>query len=124
MNNLLRYNSWAVLINDVSEDSSAYKIINALKEKKYTVVGISSNKCNIKGIDVYESLEDIPYNIDVVAIVDQPHMISSILEEIELLDIKNIWIDKDICDDKTLNLLKRLKLNIEHKTNIYEEIKR
>lgn len=121
--NLLRYNSWAVLINDTSKESKEYQSIEALIENKYSVVGIMSKKCYIEGIDIYESLKDVPHNIDVVAILGQSIDIYSILEEMELLDIKNIWIDKDSCSEQVLKVSKEMKLNLECKLNLYKELK-
>ncbi|MGL6106788.1 CoA-binding protein [Romboutsia sp.] len=121
--NLLRYNSWAVLIKDKSQESIEYKVIEALMEKKHTVVGIDANKNYIDGVEIYESLKDVPYNIDVVAILEQSIDVYSILEEMELLDIKNIWIDKDSCNEQILKISKDMKLNVENKLNLYKELK-
>nr|SUY24294.1 Uncharacterised protein [Clostridioides difficile] len=35
-----------------------------------------------------------PHNIDVVAIIDKQSKMDVILEEVELLDIQNMWFEK------------------------------
>ena len=64
--NLLKQKSWAVVIIDENEDSKEIKIINLLKENNYNVVGINLNNYKSDKFHVYESLKDIPHNVDIV----------------------------------------------------------
>lgn len=61
----------------------------------------------IEGIDVYECLKDVPHNIDVVAIIDKQSKMDVILEEVELLDIQNMWFEKGSFSEM---MIKRLKI--------------
>ena len=102
--NLLKQKSWAVVIIDENEDSKEIKIINLLKENNYTVenllydkdysnnvVGINLNNYKSDKFHVYESLKDIPHNVDIVAIIKESIHNYCIIDEMELLDIKNIY---------------------------------
>lgn len=120
--NLLKYNFWAVDIKDISIGSKTYKIIDILKKHNYSVVGISKNKYKICGIDTYESLKDVPHNIDVVSIVEKSLETYSILDEMELLDIKNIWFEKESYNDLMIKKAKSLKLNIICGISLYKEL--
>ena len=119
---LLRFNSWAILIKDTKIDTKEFEIIEALKKQKCEVVCINENQIHIEGIQVYESLKDIPHNIDVVVVVDESVQTYLILEEMELLDINNIWFEKDCSNENTLKKAREMKLNIECKFNLCKEL--
>ncbi|UWD47486.1 CoA-binding protein [Clostridioides difficile] len=120
--NLLKCDSWAVILNNSDEESKAYKILDELKKNMYKVVAIDEEKKNIDGIDVYECLKDVPHNIDVVAIIDKQSKIDAILEEIELLDIQNIWFEKGSFSEMIIKKTKDLKLNVEYNLSLYDEL--
>ena len=86
--NLLKQKSWAVVIIDENEDSKEVKIINLLKENNYNVVGINLNNYKSDKFHVYESLKDIPHNVDIVAIIKESIHNYCIIDEMELLDIR------------------------------------
>lgn len=120
--NLLKCDSWAVILNNSDEESKAYKILDELKKNMYKVVAIDEEKKNIDGIDVYECLKDVPHNIDVVAIIDKQSKMDAILEEIELLDIQNIWFEKGSFSEMVIKKTKDLKLNVEYNLSLYDEL--
>ncbi|MCC0638012.1 MULTISPECIES: CoA-binding protein [unclassified Clostridioides] len=120
--NLLKCDSWAVILNNSDEESKAYKILDELKKNMYKVVAIDEEKKNIEGIDVYECLKDVPHNIDVVAIIDKQSKMEAILEEIELLDIQNIWFEKGSFSEMIIKKIKDLKLNVEYNLSLYDEL--
>lgn len=121
---LLRFNSWAILIKDANLDSKEYEIIQTLKKHKCKVVAISENQINIDDVDVYESLKDVPYNIDVVVVLDETVETYAMLEEMELLDIKNIWFEKGCQHENALKKARDMKLNIEYKFSLVKELKK
>lgn len=121
---LLRFDSWAILIKDTKIDTKELKIIEALKMQKCKVVAISENQIHINEIQVYESLKDVPYNIDVVVVVDESIQTYLILDEMELLDINNIWFEKDCNNDNALKKAREMKFNIEYKFSLCKELSR
>lgn len=120
---LLNYNSWAVVIKDIDEDRRAQKLIEKLKEKEYKVVAISAKVKHMDEIEIYESLKDVPHNIDVVAIVEESVDNYLILDEIELLDIENIWLEKGSYSEEMIKRAKNMKLNIEYDSSLYKELR-
>lgn len=114
---LLKYDSWAILIKDIEKQ---YKLIEVLKSKGYKVVGINQMVGNVNGIEIYESLKDVPHNIDVVGIVEESVDTYAALDEMELLDIVNIWFEKDSYNEETIRKAKSMKLNIEYNLNLYD----
>ncbi|ENY8306426.1 TPA: CoA-binding protein [Clostridioides difficile] len=122
--NLLKCDSWAVILNNSDKESKAYKILDELKRNMYKVVAIDEEKKTIEGIDVYECLKDVPHNIDVVAIIDKQSKMDVILEEVELLDIQNMWFEKGSFSEMMIKKTKDLKLNIEYNLSLYDELTR
>ncbi|CCL83289.1 TPA: CoA-binding protein [Clostridioides difficile] len=122
--NLLKCDSWAVILNNSDKESKAYKILDELKRNMYKVVAIDEEKKSIEGIDVYECLKDVPHNIDVVAIIDKQSKMDVILEEVELLDIQNMWFEKGSFSEMMIKKTKDLKLNIEYNLSLYDELTR
>ena len=122
--NLLKCDSWAVILNNSDKESKAYKILDELKRNMYNVVAIDEEKKPIEGIDVYEWLKDVPHNIDVVAIIDKQSKMDVILEEVELLDIQNMWFEKGSFSEMMIKKTKDLKLNIEYNLSLYDELTR
>ncbi|MCR1954461.1 CoA-binding protein [Clostridioides mangenotii] len=121
--NLNRYNSWAVVTAECSIDSKAFSIIKELQDKEFKVVAIDENLKPIDGVEVYESLKDVPYNVDIVAIIEKYTMIESIFDEMELLDIKNMWFEDGSFNVSIIKKAKELKLNIEYESDLYKDLK-
>lgn len=121
--NLLKQKSWAVIIIDESEHSKELKIIKELKYNNYDVVGINLNNYKSEEFLVYESLKDVPYNIDIVAIINDSIHNYYILDEMELLDISNIYFEKGSSTENILKKAKDIKLNIVDNIDLYEELK-
>ncbi|MGL5348452.1 MAG: CoA-binding protein [Peptostreptococcaceae bacterium] len=119
---LLRFNSWAILIKGTKIDTKELEIIEELKNQKCKVVGINENRIDVEGIQIYESLKDVPHNIDVVVVVDESVQTYLILEEMELLDINNIWFEKDCNNENTLKRAREMKMNIEYKFSLCKEL--
>ena len=121
--NLLKQKSWAIVIIDENEDSKEIKIMNLLKEKKYNVVGINLNNYKSEKFDIYDSLKDVEHHIDIVAIFNESIHNYYIIDEMELLDIKNIYFEKDSDTEYILKKAKEAKLNIIKHVDLYKELK-
>ena len=98
-------------------------IANLLKENNYNVVGINLNNYKSDKFHVYESLKDIPHNVDIVAIIKESIHNYCIIDEMELLDIKNIYFEKGSYTEYILKKAKEAKLNIVNFVDLYEELK-
>nr|WP_317331705.1 CoA-binding protein [uncultured Romboutsia sp.] len=120
---LLKQKSWAVVIIDENEDSKEIKIMNLLKENNYNVVGINLNNYNSEKFSVYESLKDVPHNVDIVAIIEESIHNYYIIDEMELLDIKNIYFEKGSDTEHLLKKAKEARLNIVNFIDLYKELK-
>ncbi|MGL4913208.1 MAG: CoA-binding protein [Romboutsia sp.] len=123
--NFFKYDSWAVVAKDYSMNGNAYSIINFLKKNGYKVIGIDSDKnINSCNINLYESLKDVPHNIDVVVIVDEIIETYAILDEMELLDINNIWFEQNSYNELMIKKAKSSKLNVAYGISLSRELNR
>ena len=94
-----------------------------VKENNYNVVGINLNNYKSDKFHVYESLKDVPHNVDIVAIIKESIHNYCIIDEMELLDIKNIYFEKGSYTEYILKKAKEAKLNIVNFVDLYEELK-
>ena len=123
--NFFKHNSWAVVAKDYSMDGNAYNIVNFLKKNNYKVIGIhGENNINSCNIDMYESLKDVSHNIDVVVIIDETIETYSILDEMELLDINNIWFEQNSYNELMIKKAKNSKLNLVYGVSLCRELNR
>ncbi len=119
--NIFKYNNWAIIIHNNELNSKQIEIVKMLKTNEYDVVIIGSNDFYIDDVKVYETLKDVPHNIDVVAIVENSIDNYAVLDEIELLDIKNICFTKDSYTEHLIKNAKELKLNISYNLDSYQK---
>ena len=112
------------IANDMNfSRASVSHAMKLLKENNYNVVGINLNNYKSDKFHVYESLKDIPHNVDIVAIIKESIHNYCIIDEMELLDIKNIYFEKGSYTEYMLKKAKEAKLNIVNFVDLYEELK-
>jgi len=83
------------------------KILKDLIEWWYKVMPVNPNEEEIFWIKTYSSLSQIPFPIDVVICVVPPVVTEKIIDEINLLWIKNVWMqpwsESDVAIKKCLH---------------------
>lgn len=86
---LMNYKNWAVIGDILNSEKYAYKILNALEESKYNVVGINprGNK-----EQVYTKLQDVTFKIDVLDLCINPLSGIEIVKEAKSLNIDKVLI--------------------------------
>lgn len=87
---LLTYNSWAVVGDVLNPQKFAYQIFNRLKEEGYNVYPVNPRHNGPEKI--YKSLKDIPEKIDVIDLVINPHVGLKVVEEAAGLGIDKVLI--------------------------------
>lgn len=86
---LLNFKNW-VVVGDVSNPSKyAFRIINALKEAGFKTEGV---KPNDKSGELYKSLKEVPYKIDVIDLCINPALGINIVKEAKELNIDKVLI--------------------------------
>ncbi|MBW9150974.1 CoA-binding protein [Clostridium estertheticum] len=88
-NELLNYKNWIVVGDVLNHSKYAYKILNSLKKDGFNVVGVNPS-ANDK--EVYNSLRDIPYKVEVLDLCINPYKGIKILQEANGLKIDKVLI--------------------------------
>ena len=71
----LDFKNWVVVGDVLNPLKYAFKILNSLKRNEFNVVGVNPATQN-KGVEnkgVYNSLSDIPYNVEVLDLCINPY---------------------------------------------------
>jgi len=92
--------TYAVVWASINPEKYGYKIVEALKSKKYKVIPINPKYNKILWVKVFSSLSVVRDKIDVVDFVTPPFLTLKVLEEVLKLWIKKAWFqpwsfDKD-----------------------------
>ena len=88
-NEFLNYKNW-IVVGDVSIHSKyAYKILDSLKKNGFNVVGVNPSDDDK---EVYNSLMDIPYKVEVLDLCINPYKGIKILQEANVLKIDKVLI--------------------------------
>ncbi len=102
----------AIIFNSPNRKDKLIKLINTLKSSDNEIVVVGYNNYKFDSVEAYETLKDVPYNIDVVIILEESLSNYEVLDEMELLDIKNICFLEESFSEHILKKSKDLKLNI------------
>ncbi len=88
-----------------SHDQSKYgfKVYQDLLSNKYQVYPINPKGGHLLGNKVYQTLQDIPIEIDVVVMVVPPHIGRQVLEQVVKLGIDKVWFQPGSEDNSLLN---------------------
>ena len=126
-------NTKIIAIVGLSPDSekASFIVASYLKSKGFKIVPIYPKEDEILGEKVYRSLEEIPFDIDMVDIFRKPDAIAKVVDEaIRLKDSKNIksvWFQLGLANNEAakkavengLKVVQNKCTKIEHKA-IYE----
>lgn len=82
------------------ESKASYRVSKYLQEHGFKIVPIYPKGEFILGERVYKSLEDVPFEVDMVDIFRKPDALDSIADEcIKRGDIKVFWAQKEIVNN-------------------------
>ncbi|MDX4059479.1 CoA-binding protein [Aliarcobacter skirrowii] len=126
-------NTKTIAIVGLSPDSekASFRVASYLQSKGFKIVPIYPKEDEILGEKVYRSLEEIPFDIDMVDIFRKPDAIAKVVDEaIRLKDSKNIksvWFQLGLANNEAakkaiengLKVVQNKCTKIEHKA-IYE----
>lgn len=86
---MMEFKNWVVVGDVVNEDKYAYKILKKLKNSGYNVEGLHPKS---KTEEIYTSLKDVPYKIDVIDLCINPNKGIEIIKEAATLKIDKVLI--------------------------------
>lgn len=100
---LLNYKNWVVVGDVLNSSKYACRITNALKNANFNVSGV--NPRDNSG-EVYSTLEEVPYKIDVLDLCINPISGLKVIEEGANLGINKVLIQPGAESDEILSLCK------------------
>lgn len=77
-------------------------IADFLIRNGYNVVGVNPGKPKIEGIDVYTSLKDIPFKIDIVNVFRKSEDIQQLIPDVLAVNPKVLWLQLGIRNDEAV----------------------
>ncbi|RAK05054.1 hypothetical protein C8C77_13520 [Halanaerobium saccharolyticum] len=84
--------NWAVVGATTKQNRFGYKIVKKLKENNYNVYPVNPKFEEVAGLKCYDDLSSIDNQIDVVDLVVNPELGIKIMEEVNKLGIKYVWL--------------------------------
>ena len=119
---LKTYKTIAVVGVSRNPNRTSRMIVDYLLDAGYNVVGVNPGKPKIDGLDVYASLKDIPFEIDIVDVFRKSEDIPQIIDDVLSVNPKVLWLQLGIrndeavspCVDKGIITIQDKCIKIEH----------
>lgn len=86
---LMEFKDWIVVGDILNTTKYAHKILKSLKKAGFNVVGVNPKSNNI---EVYRTLQEVPYNIQVIDLCINPKSGLEIVREAKKLNITKVLI--------------------------------
>lgn len=99
---MLEKKKWVVVGVTEKKDKWGYKIWNTLKEHDYETYGVSPNYEEIEGDTIYNSLSELPEEVDVLDMVVPPKISMNILDEAKATNIEYIFFQPGTYNNKVI----------------------
>lgn len=80
-------------------DRTSRQIAEYLVDKGYKVVGVNPAIKKSGEIDVYQSLSDIPFEVDIVDVFRRSETIPDIIPEVLKINPKTLWLQEGVRND-------------------------
>ena len=91
-----------------------YKVFRDLKKAGYNVIPINPHEKEILGAKVYKNIFDVNFKIDLVIFVVLPEVAEKVLEDINKLNIKKVWMQPGSESEKAIKYCKKNKIKCIH----------
>lgn len=97
---MMKYKDWVVVGDVLNESKYASRILRALKNADYNTSGVNPR---VESDEVYKSLKDVPFKIDIVDLCINPRNGIEIVKEAKELGIDKIMIQPGAESNEILN---------------------
>lgn len=102
----------------------SHRVAKHLQAFSYTVIPVRPGVKTILDQDVYKSLEDIPFNVDLVNVFRAPKFIPTIVDSCINLGINKIWLQEGIISLEAEKKSQQSGISMVMDRCIYKEIVR
>ncbi|MCX7909805.1 MAG: CoA-binding protein [Ignavibacteria bacterium] len=122
---LKNYKTIAVYGFSKNPDKVAHSIPVFLKNRGYKVCGINPQKFEVEGIPVYQSLMEVPDEIEILNVFrPSEHCLDVVKEAVERKnlrgDIKVVWLQEGIINNEAKELAEKNGIEFVQDTCIYK----
>lgn len=97
---LLNYKNWVVVGDVLNPEKYAHKILKVLQAADFNVKGVHPNKVSK---DIYKSLKEVPYKIDVVDLCINTALGINFVKEAKELGIDKVLLQPGARSEEILN---------------------
>ncbi|MDD4290208.1 MAG: CoA-binding protein [Patescibacteria group bacterium] len=105
---------YAVVGASSNEEKYGYKIFKDLIEKGYRTIPINTHGDYILNQKIYRSLTEVNIKPDVVIFVVKPEITEKVLEEVEKLGIKKVWMQPGSESTRAIKYCEAKNINVTH----------
>lgn len=116
-------NKYAVIGVSKNPEKYGYRVFKDLLGAGWEVYPVNPKEDEILGQKVYPKLSNIDKKIDVVIFVVPPQVTLEVLNEVEKLDIKNVWLQPGSESPEAIEYCKKNEINCIHDACIMIERK-
>ena len=106
--------SYALVGASNNKDKYGYILLNYLKNNNFKIIPVNPKEKEILEMKVYQSLSKIKTKIDTVIFVVPPTVTEKILEEVNRLNIKNVWLQPGSESDAAIKYCQNNNINCIH----------
>lgn len=101
-------NSKKIAVYGISHNAhrTSREIAEYLKENGYEVVGVNPAISKAGDFDVYPSLKDVPFEIDIVDVFRRSEHIPELVEDVLAVKPKVLWLQQGIRNDEAVSPIK------------------
>ena len=95
------YDTIAVVGASTDRSKAGYYIPAYLKDQGYRIVPVNPNHDEVLGEHCYDSLEDIPFPVDVVEVFRRPEYTPDVARQAVAIGAKALWLQLGIFNAET-----------------------
>ncbi len=88
-----------------NEERTSYQVSQAMQDKGYRIIPVNPTVDKVLGETSYDSLKEVPENIDIINVFRRPEYIMAIAEEAAELDCPVFWTQQGIVSEDAYEFL-------------------
>jgi len=119
----LKLKHWAVLGATNNQDKYGYKIVKELKDRGYIVYPVNPKYETICDLKCFDSIEDLPNDVEVVDIIVNRAIVVKSLKKIKEIGIEKVWFQPNTYNPEIVKLADSLNLDCVYRFCVYAELK-
>lgn len=107
-------------------DRPSYHVSEEMQARGYKIIPVTPKKGPILGEQVYRSLAEIPFPVDVVDVFRAPEHVMDVIRDIEQMQTKPkvLWLQEGVVNDEAVAAAEAMGIEAIQDRCIYKEIVR